>query len=124
MTVTWYENFAEAIAEDEPFYRRCEACGGTGLPPRHTCPRCGEPAMVDASLSTEATIVSHTEIHVTIPKFSGTTPYTVIIAEFDEGVRLTGQLEHESPVSIGDPVELQMGEIEGSPYVAFRPTSE
>lgn len=110
MTVTWYAEFAEAIARGEPAYRRCEECDAVGLPPRRTCPSCGEASMVEAALSDTAQVVSFTDIASTIPKFSGETPYTVVIAEFDEGVRLTGQLRGVDPdtegVTRGDEVEL------------------
>ena len=106
MTVAWYASFAEAIDRGEPFYRRCEACGESGWPPRHTCPACGEPAMVDAELGDGASIVAFTEIHVTTPKFKGEAPYVVALAEFEEGVRLTGQVRNGEHVDIGMPVRL------------------
>ncbi len=106
MTAPWHVEFLKAIDVGEPIYRRCGACDAVGWPPRRSCPECGEPEMVDAPLSTRASVVSHTEITATIPKFSGETPYTVLIAEFEEGVRLTGQLRGEETIDRGDDVEL------------------
>ena len=107
MTVAWFEEFARAIADGEPVYRRCEACENTGWPPRHTCPSCGEPAMRDQPLSRTARVVAATAIHVTTPRFKGETPYTVAICEFEsEAVRLTGQVRGTAEVEPGQSVGL------------------
>lgn len=106
MTPTWFVEFAESIEEGTPTYRRCSACGAVGLPPRRTCSECGNAELSDDVLSMDASVVAATDIAATIPKFSGETPYTVLIAEFEEGVRLTGQLRGEGHVERGESVEL------------------
>ena len=109
MTAPWYQAFAQQINDGTPTYRRCESCDAVCLPPRTTCPACAEPALVDESLSETATVVSFTEIHVTIPQFSDEAPYTVVIAEFPEGVQLTGQLRPADTgvdINHGEAVEL------------------
>ena len=117
MTAPWFESFARSIEEGEPRYRHCTACDAVGLPPRETCPSCGGPEMADEPLGRDATVVAATEIQATIPKFSGETPYTVVIAEFDAGVRLTGQLRGADAVEPGATVEVGVevrdGEGEG-----------
>ncbi len=123
MTASWYESFAAAVDREEPQYRRCAACGESGLPPRQTCPTCGEPEMIDAPLSMSATVVAATEIHVTTPKFEGEAPYTVVIAEFDENVRLTGQLSGNEDVRPGDGVTVGVERREDwPPVITFTPS--
>ena len=62
--------------------------------------------MADEPLGRDATVVAATEIQATVPTVSGETPYTVVIAEFEAGVRLTGQLCGADAVEPGGPVEL------------------
>ncbi len=109
MTAPWYQAFAQQINDGTPTYRRCESCDAVCLPPRTTCPACAEPALVDESLSETATVVSFTEIHVTIPQFSDEAPYTVVVTAFEEGVRLTGQLRSDGETDIKQGEQVQLG---------------
>jgi len=118
----WYAAFADAISSGEPYYLECDDCGAAFLPPRHVCPECGHTSLSERPLSATATVASFTEIFVTTPKFHGTTPYTVVLAAFEEGVRLTGQLRGAETVSIGQPVALGVeGYEDGSDVVTFEP---
>lgn len=120
----WYSTFAEAVGSGEPPYLACEDCGEPSLPPRRICPACGGTSLTERPLSSTGTVVSFTEIAVTIPAFHGTTPYTVVIAEFPEGVRLTGQLRGDAPVAIGDAVSLGTEALEdGSAILTLTPES-
>lgn len=127
MTAPWYHEFAEGIDDGEPVYRRCEHCDAVSLPPRSTCPECAQPALTDEPLSETATVVSFTEIYVTIPKFSGETPYTVVVAAFEEGVQLTGQLreqdgDDDTSIQPGDTVRLGIERRgEDDLFVTFTP---
>ncbi len=124
MTAAWYLEFVEAIDGESPTYRRCESCGAVGLPPRRICPECHAESMAEATLSTEATVVASAEVAVTIPKFSGETPYTVVIAEFEEGVRLTGQLRGSEEIDRGTSVELGVEKRDEEGWVVtFSPAS-
>ena len=122
MSAPWFDAFAERVAAGEPVYRQCTACEATGLPPRNTCPNCGEPDMADAPLTATGTITSFTEIQVTTPRFTGETPYTVVLVEFDEGIRLTGQLRDGDEVARGDRVHLGAEERDDGWLVTFTPT--
>ena len=106
MTAAWYLEFGGRIDDGEPIYLRCASCDDAMLPPRQLCPACGSSELVEADLSNGASVVASTKIEATIPKFSGETPYTVVIAEFEDGVRLTGQLRNAEGVERGEPVEL------------------
>ena len=117
----WYRDFAAGIDAGQPTYHECTECETVGLPPRTTCPTCGHPEMTDRVLSDTAQVVSFTEIQATIPRFSGQTPYTVVIAEFDEGVRLTGQLRGED-VERGAVVRPGVENLDDDePLITFQP---
>lgn len=123
-TPAWFGRFADAVAAGEGECLVCEACGETALPPREACPACGEAALAGAPLPDRWTVLSFTEISVTIPKFHGETPYTVVLAGADEGVALTGQLRGASAadVALGDEVVLGVEDRDGQvPVLTFEP---
>jgi hypothetical protein len=123
----WFDDFAEAIAAGEQRYLSCDACGHAFLPPRHLCPECGATEFTREPLSDRGQILSFTEISVTIPKFHGETPYTVVLVEFDDGVTLTGQLRNAvaEDVAVGDAVRLGTEpREEGTALLTFRPVEE
>lgn len=120
----WFDAFAEAVAADEQWYLTCGACGEGTLPPRTVCPDCGATDLSREPLDDRGTVVSFTEISVTVPKFHGETPYTVALVAFDAGVTLTGQLRDATAedVAIGDRVALGVERREGeTPVLTFQP---
>ena len=100
----WFVEFAEGINDGDPIYLACEECGQVALPPRSVCPECGTKTLEERPLSETATVTSSTQIFSSIPAFADETPYTVVIATFDEGVRLTGQLRSADEIELGDAV--------------------
>ena len=119
----WFVDFAEGIDDGEPIYLACEECDQVALPPRAVCPECGTRTLEDRQLSETATVTSSTRIFSSIPAFADETPYTVVIATFDEGVRLTGQLRGADEVELGETVVVgaeQRGDDEW--LVTFSPT--
>ncbi|MDZ7688084.1 MAG: OB-fold domain-containing protein [Halobacteriales archaeon] len=112
----WFDELLDAVEAGEPFYMSCADCGASSLPPREVCPDCGSRDLSKQDLSTTATVESYTSIHVTIPAFSGETPYTIVVAGFDEDVRLTGQLVGDE-VGMGD--EVRVGENDEERYLTF-----
>ncbi|MFB6108382.1 MAG: Zn-ribbon domain-containing OB-fold protein [Haloplanus sp.] len=118
----WYTALVDAVEAGEQSYLECESCGTVALRPRTLCPACGASSLTERPLSATATVASFTEIHVTTPKFDGKTPYTVVVATFEEGVQLTGQLRGSEGVAIGDAVVLGTEELEDeSTILTFEP---
>jgi len=118
----WHTALTAAAAAGDPYYLRCTSCGAASLPPRGVCPDCGSTALRIAPLSPRATVTSFTEIHVSTPRFADETPYTVVVAAFDEGVSLTGQLRGATSVEVGDEVELGAEPVdEGERILTFEP---
>jgi hypothetical protein len=119
----WFDRFTDGIAAAEGHYLVCETCGEAALPPREVCPACAATTLGEEPLPDRGTVLSFTEISVTIPKFHGETPYTVVLAEFDDAVALTGQLRGAgaADVTLGDMVAVGV-EDRGDevPVVTFR----
>ena len=119
----WFIDFAEGIDDGEPVYLACEECGSAALPPRAVCPECGTRTLEERSLSETATVSASTTIFSSIPAYADETPYTVVIATFEEGVRLTGQLRGADEVELEETVAVgveQRGDDEW--LVTFSPT--
>ena len=102
----WFVEFAEGVEDGTPVYRECGDCGSVALPPREVCPECGTRTLEDHSLSETATVTASTRIFSTIPEYTDDAPYTVIVATFDQGVRLTGQLREAESVDRGETVAI------------------
>lgn len=119
----WFDSFASAIADGEPRYRLCTECETPALPPRQLCPECHTPTLESATLSPDASVVSFTKITSTIPQFLDETPYTIVLASFDEGVRLTGWWQGNSYPALGDTVQLDAVETDDNGWLlTFEPT--
>jgi acetyl-CoA acetyltransferase/uncharacterized OB-fold protein len=122
----WFDAFVDDLASGDGWALDCESCGERTLPPRRVCPACGSSAMTRTPLSGRGTVLTFTEITITIPKFHGETPYTVVLVELDEGPRLTGQLRDATAddVAIGDAVVLGTEPHDGGTAVlTFRPAA-
>lgn len=120
----WFDDFTDAIAAGDQQYLVCETCGEATLPPRRLCPNCGSTGLTRKPLSGRGEILSYTEISVTIPKFHGETPYTVVLVELADGVNLTGQLREATAEDVAPGDEVVLGtepRDEGTPLVTFRP---
>ncbi len=101
--------------EGELRAQRCTACGRLRYPPRPTCPQCGSTDAEWQQLSGRGRVytyaISHQAVH---PALEGRVPFTTLIVELEEGLRMTSNLiEGSPPVEIGTPVE-----------VAFDPVSD
>jgi hypothetical protein len=88
--------------------QRCTSCGRLRYPPRPTCPQCGATGVEWQQLSGRGRVftyaVSHQAIH---PALEGRVPFTTLVVELDEGLRMTSNLvEGSPPIEIGTPVEV------------------
>jgi len=118
----WFTDFAERIDDGDPIYLGCTECETTALPPRSVCPECGSRTLENRELSTTATVSAATTIFSSIPRYDDETPYTVVVARFDEGVRLTGQLRDADDINRGDEVAVGVEKRDGDWLVTFSPT--
>lgn len=107
----------DAAAEHRLAVPRCGACGRWVWQPAPLCPACGTPDPVWTEVSGAGVVVSWTVIHPPVlPAWADDVPFTVLLVELDEGVRMVGRLVDAEPseLSIGLPVALrwrQEGEL-------------
>ena len=85
-----YDDWLDAIADDDGYYVKCENSHGS-LPPRRACPQCGTQVLTDEPLPETGEIETYTVVRVGTPDFSEDAPYATAVAAFG-GVRLTGQV--------------------------------
>jgi uncharacterized OB-fold protein len=116
--------FWDAAARHELRAQRCGGCGAFRWPPRPMCPYCNSFEAEWALLSGRGTIHSYTIIpHPTHPYWMDKVPYSVILVELDEGIRLISNLEgwkDGDPISIGSPVEVTWEQVEDITLPQFR----
>ena len=70
----------------------CTNCGTKAFPIRSICSHCNEQDGLEIiTLGTRATLYTFSEVHVAPKDFM--TPYVIGFVDFDEGVRVVGQIE-------------------------------
>ncbi|MFA9417441.1 Zn-ribbon domain-containing OB-fold protein [Natrinema sp. HArc-T2] len=120
-----YDEFLEALAEGEGYYLTCENDHGL-LPPRRSCPHCGDRDLEQRDLPASGEIVTHTTVFVPTPQFEDDAPYVTAVVDFD-GVRLTGVVRgiDQAAVEIGDRVTatVESNETDGELTIVFRPAA-
>jgi uncharacterized OB-fold protein len=85
--------FWEAAARHELLAQRCSACRRFRHPPRPVCPACGTFEHSFEPVSGRATVWSWVVVHPPVlPAFAEKAPYTVVVVELPEGVRMIGNL--------------------------------
>lgn len=96
-------------ADSEPFWRgladgkilapRCAGCDRFHFPPLPCCPYCGQSRLEWPQLDTRPVVYSWIVVrratHAGIP-----VPYTVVLAEFAEGVRIPGNMAGDASATL------------------------
>jgi len=118
-----FDDWLDAIAEDEPYYIECSN-GHGWLPPRRVCPECGSRELAREPLPEAGEIATHTTVQVATPQFEDDAPYVTAIADFGP-VSVTGLVRGVEPdaVAVGTVVGIEIGEraTTGERAVVFRP---
>jgi uncharacterized OB-fold protein len=71
---------------------RCKKCGQKFFPPRMVCPECKSQEMEETKIAEKGKLLTYTIIRVPPHQFVDQAPFTVGIAELDDGVKLTAQV--------------------------------
>ena len=99
--------------------QQCTECGRRRHYPQHLCPVCHSPKYEWIEASRRATLHSWTMVHHAFdPAFATDVPYTVVIADLEEGPRLAARLPTGGGgmLQIGRPLHLQTGRApDGTP---------
>lgn len=118
------EFFWQGVAEGKVLVQRCSSCGALRHPPRPMCPQCLSLEWKAEPVSGRGNVYSYAIQHYPpVPGFE--TPYIVVLADLDEGIRLVANLTHceLDQVGIGMPVEVYCSEVEPGYWLPqFRPT--
>lgn len=96
--------------EQKLLIQRCLECGRCRYPPRHHCPQCFGNAFEWTNQSGNAVVHSWcTTVHPPRHEWSDLIPFTLVLAEFSNRVRVLGPLtdRRPQPIKIGARVELE-----------------
>ncbi len=88
----------------------CGNCGRVFFPPRSICPDCRRESlgkMNEREIVGKGKVITYTEVHEPMPDFRMQAPYTMVMVEMDEGVRMTGQLVDFEPEKVGYGMEVE-----------------
>jgi uncharacterized OB-fold protein len=114
--------FWEGIKRHELVFQRCKECGTWLHPPRPVCPKCRSFDKEWAPSTGKGTVYSWVTYQES-PHPSFKAPYSVILVEMEEGVRLVSNMVDikAEEISIGMPVEVVFEDIaEGLTLPKFR----
>ncbi|KAB2890527.1 MAG: DNA-binding protein [Burkholderiaceae bacterium] len=115
--------FTDGLREGLLRYQQCTACGGAQTLARYACQHCGERGALHwREAAGGATVCAVTEVaRAPSDEFRALAPYTLVIAQLDEGPRL---MAHAQPgVRIGERVQAGFFEHQGRALVRFAPPS-
>ena len=101
------EGFWEGVKRQELVLQRCQGCGTWSHPPRPMCPKCRSSEREWAPASGRGTVHSWVTYRDS-PHPGFQAPYSVVLVELEEGVRMVSNLVDVKPeaVTIGMPVEV------------------
>lgn len=114
--------FWDAAAQRQLVVQQCAACGRWIWQPQPLCPACGALDPPWGPVSGGGSVVSWTVVHPPVlPAWADDTPFTVLLVELAQGVRMVGRLVEAEPVAlaIGLPVALRWREEAGVPLPAW-----
>ncbi len=123
----WTEPFWEALADGQLLLARCDRCNTVTYPPTDEhCPTCGSKHTWRAAKGV-GVLWSWTTFHREyVPEYSLPPPYTVVMVELPERVRLLATLSLDADVDrlrCDDPVEFRPCELAVGVFIpGFGPT--
>lgn len=101
--------FWEGCRRGQLLLQRCLACGAHRYPPRPICPRCrtlgGEWIPASGRGTVYSWVVAY---HPPRPEFAAHVPYTIVLVDLEEGVRMVSRLVDTPPEAVAErlPVEV------------------
>lgn len=91
----------EYLEKGKVMMTKCQQCGKAFFPPKADCPRCVSSNVEWLEISSIGTLLTFTVVNYGPSGFENDTPYTLGIAEFEEGVKVLGRVSREiSPEEI------------------------
>jgi uncharacterized OB-fold protein len=84
----------------------CENCAELLHEDKYHCPTCYRDDLAKREISGYGKVYSYTTVHVPPAKLAHLAPYTIILVDMDEGLRVTARYEGEA-VRIGKKVKFK-----------------
>ena len=106
--------FYDFCKQHELRFQRCKGCGTWRQVPRDMCAKCGSPQWEWAKSSGKGTVFSWTTVmQPMLPQFADVVPYSPVVIELEEGVRMVSWLVDVAPgdIRIGLPVEVVFEDV-------------
>lgn len=118
--------FFAHLHQHELVFQRCTGCSRTVFPLRTVCPHCQSESLDLERAVGRGTVYSFTTQHrASHPFFAADVPYTLVLVDLDEGVRVFANLVDCAPddARIGMSVEAVFDDVEPElTLLRFRPT--
>jgi uncharacterized protein len=116
--------FWDACGRGELQLPHCLRCDQAFYYPRRNCPHCGSAELDTRKAAGTGRVFSFTHVHVSFygSQWESQLPYTPVLVDLDEGVRMLSRLigpDRES-VAVGDKVAITFVEIEGQKLPFFQ----
>jgi len=106
--------FYEYCKKHELRFQRCTGCGTWRHVPRDMCAKCGSFNWEWAQSSGKGTLFSWTTVmQPMLPQFADRVPYSPVVIEMDEGVRILSELVDvpNEELRLGLPVEVAFDDV-------------
>ena len=98
---------------------RCLKCGRISYPRHVRCPSCGHREFDEVEVKGNGRVLTYTKLYA-VPKGVDKIPLLLCIVEFENGVRMTGQLTDEAEVgSEVRPVWTRLRKVRGRDVYGF-----
>lgn len=120
--------FFDHLRQHELVFQRCAGCSRAVFPLRTVCPHCQSESLDLERAAGTGTVYSFTTQHrASHPFFAADAPYTLVLVDLDEGVRVFANLVDgtETDISIGCDVRAVFDDVEPElTLLRFRPVAE
>ncbi|MDI6708327.1 MAG: Zn-ribbon domain-containing OB-fold protein [Candidatus Thermoplasmatota archaeon] len=90
---TKVSEFVEHLKNGKLKATKCKRCSSVYFPPKADCFKCMSTEMEWIELSGKCTLLTYTTVHVAPAGFENFVPYTIAVAELEEGGKLLAWLE-------------------------------
>ena len=101
--------FVDYLEQGKVMTTKCPQCGRVFFPPKADCPRCMSSDMEWIEINSTGTLLTFAVVNYGPSGFENDTPYTLGIAEFEEGVKILGRVSKEvapEDITVGMKVKL------------------
>lgn len=105
------KKFWDHLKKGELYTTKCRICGRLHFPPVADCPSCRSSDMVWVTIEGKGELETFTHVIARPTSFQQRAPYTIAIANLDEGIKILAWLTNTeiTEVEVGMKVKLEAG---------------